>query len=260
MAFMPYLERLAVADQAARRDALLAILRELDCPFALYREQRGAHRPENVVVRFQPLAARRVVLGAHYDSVAGSTGANDNAAAVCVLLGLLELYLAAPPAVPLDVVFFDLEELGGLGSQAYLERVGASGVRAMINLDICGVGDTILVGPRAHATAAPLGQAVQAIVGLPEYRSQIVDHLPPGDDWTFEHAGIPNLSVSIVPADDVPVLLTAVAAMRQFGRPAQVPPLMETMHNGPRDTPAVVQDSAMQQVFRWTAAVVQGLS
>jgi hypothetical protein len=91
MEFLPYLERLAVADQSARRDALITILRELDCPFALYREQCGGHRPENVVVRFHPQVLQRLVIGAHYDSVPASTGANDNAAAVCVLLGLVPL-------------------------------------------------------------------------------------------------------------------------------------------------------------------------
>lgn len=260
MQFLPYLERIAVADQAARRDGLLAILRELDCPFTLYREQRGEHWPENVVARFRPHAARRLVIGAHYDSVPSSTGANDNAAAVCVLLNLLNLYLLVPPTLSLDIVFFDLEEVGSIGSQAYLERVGPDTVRAMINLEVCGVGDTILVGPRARATTEPLGHAVQAVVQQAEYRSQIVDYLPPGDDWTFEDAGIPNIAVSVAPAQDVPVLLDAVAAMRQRQQPRRTPAIMETMHNRSRDTLAVIEESAMQQVFQWIAAVVQQLS
>lgn len=260
MQFLPHLERIAVADQVARRDALLAILRELDCPFTLRREQRGNHWPENVIVRFQPHAAQRFVIGAHYDSVPGSTGANDNAAAVCVLLNLLNLYGLVPPTLPLDIVFFDLEEVGSIGSQAYLEQVGAASVRAMINLEVCGVGDTILVGPRAHATTAPLGQAVQSVVQQPEHRSQIVDQLPPGDDWTFEDAGIPNVAVSIAPAQDVPVLLDAVAAMRQRRQPRRMPAMMETIHNRSRDTLAVIEESAMQQVFQWIVAVIQQLS
>jgi aminopeptidase YwaD len=257
MAFLAYLERLAVADQFARRDALLAILRELDSPFTLYREHCGGYRPENVVVRLHPHASQRLVIGAHYDSVPTSTGANDNAAAVCVVLGLLQVYLLTPPALPLDLVFFDLEEVGRRGSQAYLEQIGSSSIRAMINLDVCGVGDTILVGPRTHATTGPIGHAVQAVVSQAEYRSQIVDHLPPGDDWSFEQAGIPNVAVSIAPAEDVPVFLEAVDAMRLRQRPLRAPAIMETMHNRSRDTLAVVEEGAMQQVFRWTAAVVQ---
>ncbi len=50
MDLLPYLGRIAVADQQDRRNALLAILRELDCPFVLYREQVAEHRPENKIL------------------------------------------------------------------------------------------------------------------------------------------------------------------------------------------------------------------
>src|SRR4051794_37438556 len=104
MDLLPYVQRIASADQAVRRNELLTILRELDCPFVMYREFLDEHRPENVVVRFQPEAPRRLVVGAHYDSVPSSTGANDNGAGVAVLLGLLQTYRTQSPAVPVDLV------------------------------------------------------------------------------------------------------------------------------------------------------------
>lgn len=257
MNLLPYLRRIAVADQQTRRNELLNILCELDCPFITYRERYGEQRPENIVVRFQPRAPQRLVIGAHYDSVPGSTGANDNGAGVCILLGLLQTYLRQPPPIPLDVVFFDLEEVGAIGSKAYLRRVSSADIWAMINLDICGAGDTILVAPRVHVSAGPLGQAVQAVAGSGRYRNQIVEQLPLGDDVTFEAAGIPNISVSSVPHDDVATLIEAVAAMRRRERPARRPRIVETFHNGPRDSIMVVEETAMQTVLQWVLEVVE---
>ena len=123
MDLLSYVRRIAVADQPARREALLALLRELDSPFVHYRDQRAEHRPENIVVRLGS-DGPRLVIGAHYDSVPASTSANDNVAGVAVLLGLLGTYLRERPPVPVDIAFFDLEEEELAGSRAYLERVG----------------------------------------------------------------------------------------------------------------------------------------
>ena len=202
MALLDDLHRFAMADQAARRNALLLLLREIDAPVTRSRERLGPQRPENIVVRLHEQAWPRLVIGAHYDSVPGSTGANDNGAGVVVLLSWLRLTLAHPPSIPLEVVFFDLEERGQLGSQAYLDQVGAENVLAMINLDICGVGDTLLVGPRHHVEQGPLHQPLQRVAAAGVCPYHVVDLLPPGDDLSFERAAIPAISVSISPWQD----------------------------------------------------------
>src|SRR5215472_13369475 len=105
MGLLDDLHRVAVADQIARRNALLMLLREIDAPFTLSRLRLGTHCPENITVRFQEPAGPRLVVGAHYDSVPGSTGANDNGAGVVVLLSWLRRALAHPPHLPVEVVF-----------------------------------------------------------------------------------------------------------------------------------------------------------
>jgi aminopeptidase YwaD len=251
MALLDDLRRLATADQAARRHALLLLLREIDAPFALSRERLGRHRPENITVRFQEQVGPRLVLGAHYDSVPGSTGANDNGAGVVVLLTWLRLALTHPPNNPLDVVFFDLEELGQLGSQAYLDRVGAENVLAMINLDICGVGDTILVAPRHHVERGPLQQPLQNVASAGAYPYEVVDLLPPGDDLTFERADIPNISVCILPWQDREAVQNTAQSIRQGRWPRDLPTIWETMHNGRLDSIQSIEEQAMQQIFTW---------
>ncbi len=65
--------------------------------------------------RFPPL-----VIGAHYDTVPGSPGADDNASALAVLLETAEALVGASLIRPLRFVAFCLEEQGLLGSSAYV--------------------------------------------------------------------------------------------------------------------------------------------
>lgn len=251
MALLDDLHRLATADQAARRNVLLTLLREIDAPFTHSRERVGPHRPEDIVVRFQEQTGPRLVLGAHYDSVPGSMGANDNGAGVVVLLAWLRLALAHPPSIPLDVAFFDLEELGQLGSRAYLDQVGAENVLAMINLDICGVGDTIVVAPRHHVEQGPLHLPLQRVASTGASPYEVVDLLPPGDDLTFERADIPNISVCMLPWQDREAVLDTARSISQGRLPAELPTIWETMHNGRRDSIQSIEEPAMQQIFTW---------
>jgi Zn-dependent M28 family amino/carboxypeptidase len=84
-----------------------------------------------------------VIIGAHYDAVPGTPGADDNASGVAVLLELARLFAAQPPAVPLWFVAFDMEEYGMLGSQAYAADLKAAGqsVRLMLSLEMLGYCD-----------------------------------------------------------------------------------------------------------------------
>jgi Peptidase family M28 len=253
-----YLTRICSADQMVRRNELLAILRELDCPFTHSRELViEGYRPENIVVSFHEELFPRLVIGAHYDSVPGSTGANDNGASVAILLGLLAHLRKFPPKIPLDLAFFDLEEQGQQGSLAYVERTGAERILAVINLDVCGEGDTILYAPRPHIEAGPLSSPVRAVEQSGRFHSRTVDFLPDGDDLSFQQAGLPNISVCILPKDEVELFITAMDTMRDH-RPLEIiPKVVETFHNGPRDQIGTVQESAMQTVLRWVQAILE---
>lgn len=86
--------------------------------------QRHAYAPQgtNIVGRLpatQP-GGRTYVVGAHFDSVPGSPGANDNATGVAYVLSLAR-YLASVECRSHDMLFvgFDQEEIGLVGSEAY---------------------------------------------------------------------------------------------------------------------------------------------
>jgi Zn-dependent M28 family amino/carboxypeptidase len=66
-----------------------------------------------------------LLIGAHYDTVSGSPGADDNASGLVVLLEVA-LHLSMQPLVrPVWLVAFCLEEQDRLGSQAFVSRLRA---------------------------------------------------------------------------------------------------------------------------------------
>jgi hypothetical protein len=71
-----------------------------------------------------------VVFGAHFDTVAASPGANDNATGVAAVFSTAR-HLAALPcrARPVMFVLFDEEEDGLVGSAAFARKLRADGVR-----------------------------------------------------------------------------------------------------------------------------------
>jgi aminopeptidase YwaD len=66
-----------------------------------------------------------LLIGAHYDTVSGSPGADDNASGLVVLLEVASRLRAQPLARPVWLVAFCLEEQDRLGSQAFVSRLKA---------------------------------------------------------------------------------------------------------------------------------------
>jgi hypothetical protein len=93
----------------------------------------------NVVVRFGE--GKALLVMAHYDSVDGSPGACDNAAAVAILVELARVFHDEPPAQPVILAFTAGEEVGLAGAEALADRVD---VDFAISLDLVG-GDGPLV-------------------------------------------------------------------------------------------------------------------
>jgi Zn-dependent M28 family amino/carboxypeptidase len=88
------------------------------------------------------------VVGAHYDSVPGSPGADDNASAVAALLEMARwlgpsLANAASWKTRLQLIAYDLEEYGMVGSFIHSREIQQSGVslRGMISLEMLGYTD-----------------------------------------------------------------------------------------------------------------------
>jgi len=106
-----------------------------------------------VNVLTEPMPARPelplVVVGAHYDSIAGSPGADDNASAVAALLKIAALLMPILTkernrlTAQIQFAAYDLEESGLLGSARHARtlRAATTALRGMIALEMLGYRD-----------------------------------------------------------------------------------------------------------------------
>jgi Zn-dependent M28 family amino/carboxypeptidase len=90
-------------------------------------------------------AGEIVLAGAHYDTVPGSPGADDNASGVAAILELARLLRGARPARTIRLVAFVNEEppfffWGEMGSRVYARAARARGddIRVMLSLEMLG--------------------------------------------------------------------------------------------------------------------------
>ncbi|MEG4207938.1 M20/M25/M40 family metallo-hydrolase [Microcoleus sp. Pol7_A1] len=81
-----------------------------------------------------------IVIGAHYDTVPGTPGADDNATGVAVLLELARAIASGPLKYPVQLVAFDMEEYGCLGSSHHAAKYKQQqeSIRLMISLEMLG--------------------------------------------------------------------------------------------------------------------------
>jgi len=95
-----------------------------------------------------------LVLGAHYDTVAGSPGADDNASSLAVLLEAARILTPLRGRLALEFVGFSMEESGFLGSKAYLSKAlkTKKPVQSAIILECVGYTD-----PRPGSQKTPPG-------------------------------------------------------------------------------------------------------
>jgi Zn-dependent M28 family amino/carboxypeptidase len=84
-----------------------------------------------------------ILMGAHYDAVPGSPGADDNATGVAVLLELARAFQQTPARYPIHLVAFDFEETldAEKGSTAYAELLQGQPLRLMFSLEMLGYCD-----------------------------------------------------------------------------------------------------------------------
>lgn len=110
------------------RDYLLAELSALGFEATTHDYATGA----NVIGRLAPAvdgSAQWIVLGAHFDGVKGSPGANDNASGVVAVLAGARMLREVPCRKHgIIVAMFDEEEIGLVGSKAFAESLAADNV------------------------------------------------------------------------------------------------------------------------------------
>jgi hypothetical protein len=190
------------------------------CVFPSPRRQRTPVR-----AAFPPFQDQSpAILTAHYDRVAGSSGANDNSAAVFHLLKAA-IRLGEQGADYWIIIFTDKEELqngegirdqGAFGLAEKLKAWGLGGAR-IFNFDACGTGDTFVFSSTTDYLLKKDGRpgvrkAKQTVHALREHAFDAARRLrltkvlsiptPFSDDAGFLRAGIPVQTVTMLPSGE----------------------------------------------------------
>jgi Zn-dependent M28 family amino/carboxypeptidase len=181
-------------------------------------EIRGTTRPEEIVV-----------VGAHYDSIDGTPGADDNASGVAGMLALARRFANAKPARTLRFVAWVNEEpphfqTGTMGSYVYARRCRERGERivAALSLEMLGYYDA---APGSQQYPPPLAalypdtadfigfagniasrslvnqcvKAFRARTAFPAHAAVLPELIPQtgwSDQWSFWQFGWPALMVT----------------------------------------------------------------
>ncbi len=203
------LARLRHDTNAGRLEALQGILRERGIPFEVQRYDGPKGEGHNLVATFGA-GGREIAVGAHYAAVklkdgTLSQGMVDDGAGVIALLRLAGALRGRPLRHRVRIVFFDQEELGLLGSRAFLAARApadpARDIAADVNVDVDAYGDTLVFGGGKGEGNAPLDRALQRVCAARRLSClEFFPHFPAGDDRSFDAAGIPNVSIGFLPA------------------------------------------------------------
>ena len=115
---------------------------ELD-PFEFSAQQNGGQGEayENIIARKKgEISDERIIIGAHFDSVPDSPGADDNASGVAVMLELARILAGREWNHMVEFIGFHMEEWKMIGSSAYVEKLKRQNirVRGMISLEMVG--------------------------------------------------------------------------------------------------------------------------
>jgi Zn-dependent M28 family amino/carboxypeptidase len=241
-------------DQAGRREFVRSELQRLGASFEEISfdtsfEARGSMRSiagANIIAKIGT-GDRSIVVGAHYDAVPGSPGANDDGGGVAILLGLLSSLRQEEMPTTIRFCFFDQEEQGLIGSAVYVrDHAPREGHLAMINLDVVGMGSELYVGPVGDGDddyILPQLRLSATELGLTLLEEELY---PSSDHLSFARAGLENIALSIVPEGDTRKVTRMLRGEKMTKE--QIPIVLQTMHT-PNDGPETVEPAALHTVY-----------
>ncbi len=218
----------------ARAQAHLARrLAELDLEpygdaFALPYSRGGEHFANLVgVAPGHDRAAAPLLIAAHHDTVHGTPGADDNAAAVAIALEVAGRLRAAPAARDVVIALFDAEEppyfhTSWMGSTYWHGRQRRGPVHAAVVLDLVGhavpipgIEDLLAVtgmesdpGLEDVVRALPVDHGLQLVTALNRYVGDLSDH-------------------HVFRTNEVPYLFLSCGRWRHYHAPSDVPEVLD---------------------------------
>ena len=172
-------------------------------------ERHGSKQPNVIcdVPNQNDEAARKIIVGAHFDTASGD-GIIDNWSGAVLLPSLAEFVRRSPRRHSFEFVGFAAEEKGLLGSRAYLKSLAKEErlkVSAVITMDSLGLTPTKCWPNGSSRELMTAAARVAAALKL-DFRGVNVDEVGTTDSATFQEARLPVLSVHSVTQETWPII------------------------------------------------------
>jgi len=143
-----------------------------------------------------------LILGAHYDCVSQSPGANDNGASIVELMELAKILNEIKCKNNITIVFFDHEEYlaGGpideMGSHYYGENLKREKTKPdlFLVLDVCGVGDTFVISDSSSVLQSDFLKN-----HLSERFVFVESSTPPSDNFALGRSDVDSVLLTMLP-------------------------------------------------------------
>lgn len=148
-------------------------------------------------------------IASHFDTVPITPGANDNCSAIVVCLELAKRLRKQPlKRLGVEIYFFDEEEKGLLGSQAWIDERGMDGMLGLLNMEMVGSGNQFAIWPVKDADKSSLLMTFERNaqkLGIPSHRiDRIV--MNTADHESFTLAGMKDaFTISCICEKDLEV-------------------------------------------------------
>jgi Zn-dependent M28 family amino/carboxypeptidase len=246
-------------DSAERGAAISRQLEKLEVKVNTQPFEKQKRRGTNLIAELPNATTKTLMIGAHYDRVAVGQGAVDNAASCVMLLELLPRLKKSPlKNFNLHVAFWDLEEGGLTGSQAFVDAARAGDDKdvklpdAYINFDIFAYGDTLWV--MSPKDDAPLAEAARAASRETKFPVRIGAKYPPSDHLSFIRAGVPTISISLIDGAEIDGVIQLISGGAAKGE--KRPPIFEIIHS-PKDTIDKVDANAVEKALPAVEEIVR---
>jgi aminopeptidase S len=218
------------SDSAGRGAAIRKRLESIGVKYCVEPFTAGEKIGWNIIAEIpNPKATKTIMLGAHYDRIETGAGAIDNASGSAAVLELLTALKAKPlQNFAVKAAFFDLEEIGLVGSQEYIKARQVSELPTVfLNFDVFGYGDTLWV--LTTDDKSKLAQSVSDAAKAANFSASIGTKYPPSDHLSFIKAKVETLSFSLVGKDEIENILKVFAGENL--KPEQMPRVMSIIHS-----------------------------
>jgi hypothetical protein len=262
MDLIRFVEELENQPGEKRRAIIERYLKLWGVPYILHPYSTGV----NLFVK--ELRPTFIGISSHFDVVAGTPGANDNASAVAVTLEMIRRQqLYSTGSIGVRYFFFDEEEFQCRGSRTYLQDYTIEGMIGLINLEMVGMGDQLALWPlNNEASGRTLNQVEEVAreqgVGTERFDRIVTNY---ADHIAFREAGlIDAFTVTCISEQDREVATTYYQALDQEAPLEDLRKLMAQAplfrhYHQPTDSSTHLSESSLRMTADLVWATIQAL-